>query len=151
MTSFPDSSPDGQDARPSLNELALSLPEREKSHQWSQITQALVHAKPCAACTNAPPPDSTAVPKQRDFDIHNIKIAVLDRPTVSTVLISWKDSTRCNYGYQLWHVARSRKSGTCALSSKPIKVGDMVYRPYSGRSNPLNAEAMILAVLIDEK
>jgi Domain of unknown function (DUF3331) len=153
---FASSPADARHERAASNELESSQPERQKSHQWSQIAKALEHGGPAKNHIGAPySVSSTKSPaskrRQIDFDIHNINVVVLDRPTSSTVLISWKDSTRCNYGYQLWHLAKSRKSGICALSGKQIKVGDLVYRPYAGRLDPLNAGAMILAVSIHER
>jgi hypothetical protein len=156
VTSFPASLADDSLELAVQTEPTPTPPERLKSQQWSQITNALAHKRPSVHCVGAANSDGRMkTPSRRscqtDFDIENIHVSVLDRPTSSTVLISWKDSTRCNYGYQLWHLAKTRKSGVCALSGNRIKVGEIVYRPYSGRLCPLNAGAMILAISINER
>jgi hypothetical protein len=87
---------------------------------------------------------------EQDFDIKNISVEVLERPTKLSVLISWRDAARCNYGYQLWRQIRSRKAGICALTGVPIFYGDVVYRPFSRTPCPQNAAAMILANSLDE-
>jgi hypothetical protein len=37
--------------------------------------------------------------------------------------------TLCNYEEQVWSPCLARASGRCALSGKPINLGDSVYRP----------------------
>jgi hypothetical protein len=66
-------------------------------------------------------------------------VAVLERTSASSALVSWRDPTRCSYGFQMWH--RS-------LSGSEIHRGDSVYQPRT-RPRPLNASAMILSAHIE--
>jgi hypothetical protein len=78
------------------------------------------------------------------------KVCLIDRPSSATATIAWHDSTHCSYGDQLWHAARARVSGLCAMSGRAIRIGDEVFKPRRCRPAPLNASAMILAVVLDE-
>ena len=82
--------------------------------------------------------------------LHGVTVSLLDRPTSATATISWRDSTRCCYGDQLWRSSRARTEGICAMSGRPIRPGDAVYKPRFGRSAPRNADAMILTSALDD-
>ncbi|MGF6382581.1 hypothetical protein QF000_004327 [Paraburkholderia atlantica] len=69
-------------------------------------------------------------------------IIVVERPTMTSATIEWRDSTNCYYGAQLWRLVRARKSGVCALSGEPISRGDEIFKP-CGRTDAVNADAMI--------
>src|ERR1700761_6161233 len=56
-------------------------------------------------------------------------VEILERISVSSALVSWRDPTRCSYGFQMWHRTLSRRSGICALSGCEIRRGDSVYQP----------------------
>lgn len=80
----------------------------------------------------------------------NCTITIEDRLENRRVVLSWSDSTSCSYRGQLWRYAIARRAGTCALSGRPIRRGDAVFRPQSSvRSTPRNRGAMILAASID--
>lgn len=85
-----------------------------------------------------------------DTALHCVTVSLLDRPTSSTATISWSDSTRCCYGDQVWCASRARTEGVCAMSGRPIRRGDAVYRPRPCRPAPRNAAAMILTSALDE-
>ena len=73
-------------------------------------------------------------------------ITVIEKLSDTLVSLSWHDSTLCNYEEQLWSCDHARSSGRCALSGKPIRGGEPIYRPRSrGRDMPLNFREMILA------
>jgi hypothetical protein len=78
------------------------------------------------------------------------QVCLIERPTSATATIAWRDATHCSYGDQLWHAARARVSGVCAMSGRAIRVGDEVFKPRRGRPAPLNASAMILAAVLNE-
>jgi Domain of unknown function (DUF3331) len=78
------------------------------------------------------------------------KVQILDRPSKNTAVISWFDPTMCCYGDQLWRSGKSRHSGTCALTGCGIRPGDSIFRPRNARPSPLNANAMILASLLED-
>ena len=82
--------------------------------------------------------------------LHGVTVSLIDRPTPATATISWRDSTRCCYGDQLWRSSRARTEGICAMSGRPIRPGDAVYKPRFGRSAPRNADAMILTSALDD-
>ncbi|NTZ88777.1 DUF3331 domain-containing protein [Burkholderia metallica] len=76
-------------------------------------------------------------------------ISVLERPTTDTVMISWCDACTGHYGYQKWRLFTTRKRGVCALSGRPIEIGESVYAPQLLGSTPGNAAAMMLACYVD--
>jgi hypothetical protein len=78
------------------------------------------------------------------------QVCLIERPTSATATIAWRDATHCSYGDQLWHAARARVSGVCAMSGRAIRVGDEVFKPRRGRPAPLNASAMIRAAVLNE-
>ncbi|HEY2020231.1 DUF3331 domain-containing protein [Paraburkholderia sp.] len=81
--------------------------------------------------------------------IYGAKVSLVERTTSSTAVISWRDSTRCCYGDQAWHLWRARTDGVCAMSGHRIRPGDAVYKPRACRPAPCNAGAMILASAVD--
>jgi hypothetical protein len=77
------------------------------------------------------------------------KVCLIDRPSSATATIAWHDATHCSYGDQLWHAARARVSGVCAMSGRAIRIGDEVFKPRRCRPAPLNASAMIRADVLN--
>jgi hypothetical protein len=82
--------------------------------------------------------------------LHGVTVSLVERQTFSTVTISWRDSTRCCYGDQIWHSSRARTEGVCAMSGRLIRPGDPVYKPRPCRPAPRNAGAMILTSALDD-
>ncbi|MGS0896316.1 DUF3331 domain-containing protein [Burkholderia stagnalis] len=104
------------------------------------------------------PPASWAAPRRRSVARDRLPswdpasrpaISVLERPTPDTVMISWCDACTGHYGYQKWRLFTTRRRGICALSGRPIEIGDSVYSPQLLGSTPGNAAAMVLAACID--
>ncbi|WP_374193516.1 DUF3331 domain-containing protein [Trinickia mobilis] len=85
----------------------------------------------------------------KDYSGRNAKIEIIDRPTQSTIVLSWRDPTGCRYGYQTWRKAIAKRPGMCAMSGASIRRGDMIFRPGMNGGRPANASAMILAIHID--
>lgn len=76
-------------------------------------------------------------------------IRILERPSTSTVSLSWHDPTSLNYAEQEWWIGCAPKNGRCAVSGERIVRGQSVYRPKrSGKGAPLNRSAMILIAVI---
>lgn len=75
-------------------------------------------------------------------------IDILDQPTSSTLVLSWRDSTGGHYGYQNWQKGFARRPGLCAMSGMRITPGDEIFRPSVRHGRPTNASAMILAIHI---
>ncbi|MGY6254053.1 DUF3331 domain-containing protein [Paraburkholderia caledonica] len=78
-----------------------------------------------------------------------VQVRVIDRPSPSTATLAWRDSTHCSYGDQVWHMSHARVAGVCAMSGRPIKRGDAIYKPRPCRPAPLNAGAMILCTVLN--
>ncbi|MBT2794585.1 DUF3331 domain-containing protein [Paraburkholderia strydomiana] len=76
-------------------------------------------------------------------------IGVVDRLTDCTVAIVWRDATRGSYGDQVWCRMRARCQGKCAISGAAIARGDLIYSPRPSRLPCANADAMVLASVID--
>jgi len=71
-----------------------------------------------------------------------ITIGILEKPSARQLLVSWRETGRCNYTEQLWILGKAPKAATCALTDKSIRRGDPVYRP---AGHPLNCDKVILA------
>ncbi|REG61209.1 uncharacterized protein DUF3331 [Paraburkholderia sp. BL6669N2] len=76
-------------------------------------------------------------------------IRVLERSGQTSATIAWSDATSCCYGEQLRRRCIARKSGVCALRGQSTARGNAVYRPRRARPAPRNAEAMILASVME--
>lgn len=79
-----------------------------------------------------------------------LSVVPLERisPTASTV--SWCVPQACNYGGQIWRFAKAKWSGTCVLTGKSISRGESIYRPMKAEPLPINVNAMMLAVALDD-
>jgi len=81
--------------------------------------------------------------------VHTPIVNVIERPTSSMAVVSWRDATHCRYGAQVWTLVTAREPGVCALSGQPIRHAELVFRPQRSRTPALNARAMILATAMD--
>ena len=72
-------------------------------------------------------------------------VSVIERPSATMAVVSWRDATHCRYGEQVWAAGVAREDGVCALTGRPIARSDAVFRPQRAKPPALNAEAMILA------
>lgn len=152
VSSPPDAAPSvlarGRD--PSLSgSRYVATPENEYASRWLHITCSL---GACSGDRDKPARcslRSSRAPALEDGYGLNATIEILDRPSAVSVILSWRDPTHCNYGYQTWQKRVARQVGVCALSGLPIQHGDAIYRPGPGGRRPSNASAMILAVYID--
>jgi hypothetical protein len=118
---------------------------------WTHITKALLRSsskKVKASCDALNRRWRMQMSDDNDAYRKQVGVAVLDRPSRSSALLSWKDPTSCNYGYQLWRRSIAKRDGLCAISGHLIKSGDSVYRPRMS-PRPANATAMILSSFIE--
>lgn len=79
-----------------------------------------------------------------------ISVVLLDRISPRTATVSWSDPQGCKYGEQVWRLATAKRAGTCVLSGQPIARGEPIYRPTRADPPPTNADAMMLAVALNE-
>jgi hypothetical protein len=100
--------------------------------------------------TPAPPGGTKQCQPPAIGQAYEVQVRLIDRPTRSTATIAWSDSTACSYGDQIWRWSRARAAGVCAMSGRAILPGDAIYKPRTCRPMPLNAQAMILGVVLDE-
>ncbi|SAL07255.1 hypothetical protein AWB81_07986 [Caballeronia arationis] len=82
--------------------------------------------------------------------LQGVQVRLIDRPSRSTATIEWRDPTHCCYGDQVWRTSRARVAGVCAMSKRPIRPGDAIYKPRSCRPMPINSDAMILRSVLEE-
>jgi hypothetical protein len=127
--------------------------ETSGSEPWSSIIRSLMGGKCLGDMTPFVAEDRRAprwAPRQagRENFSNAANVEVLERISSSTALVSWRDPTRCSYGWQMWRRGVSRRLGTCALSGNEIRPGDRVYQPRM-HPRPANASAMILAAHIE--
>jgi hypothetical protein len=111
--------------------------------RWMRIAQALL---PAASSQRS------AAPRRRFTDSDETAkafVLVLERPTARTAWILWRNAGVCYYGEQLWVRGNAIGTGQCALSGRPVKRGDRIYRPRQGKVRTLNALAVILASSIE--
>lgn len=80
----------------------------------------------------------------------HVEVSVIERLSDSSVSVRWRDATRCCYDEQIWISCRARIGGRCALSGTLIRRHDAVYKPRTRTVVPANADAMILAPLIEQ-
>ena len=121
--------------------------ESQSKIRWSHIAHSL---------SQHPIPRHIAMPEHRlrkseetppdmPYESRHITVSLLERPTSSTVLVSWHDPQQCSYNYQLWRQSSSRTVGICALSGQRIDLGQSVYKPFGRKTHVMNSKAMILA------
>ncbi|AYQ42033.1 hypothetical protein CVS37_29630 [Burkholderia lata] len=129
----------------------IRVDEIKPEERWRHITQSL------SACSdgssiNIQIKDCTVDLRRKitlgDRSKCRATIDILDQPTPSTAVLSWRDSTGGHYGYQLWHKGCARRPGLCAVSGMPINLGDEIFRPSVRNGRPTNWSAMILAIHI---
>ena len=136
------------------------------SDAWLRTVQALVAFSKSSAymgmtdftkpIRGGAPSDWTHGQKVRSFNLDSGEerhlptavIKIIERPTNSTIVVHWTDPGKCLYGYQLWHRARARRNGYCALSGEPVRKHDEVYRPWWSRSEPQNSREVILQAAV---
>lgn len=133
----------------------LKLPQQPRPRDPWIGTVATLLGRPQAS----QPCDAVAVPAGRpgyadgrrgECAAHpETSISVLARLTDCTVTIAWTDATRGSYRDQMWRRIRARGAGVCSISGAPIARGDLVYRPRPSQPPTANADAMILAAVID--
>jgi hypothetical protein len=83
------------------------------------------------------------------YEYGNAVVTLVERPDQTIATIAWCDPTTCRYGNQTWRLSRARVKGVCAMSGSAIFPNDSVYKPSRCRPLPANAQAMILAAVID--
>lgn len=127
-------------ARPSRREHAET--HDAACHAWLH-TIALLHPQSAlrASCTG----DGAHAARA-----HAPIVTVIERPSATTAVVSWRDATHCRYGAQVWTLGLARAAGVCALTGQPIAKADTVYRPQRTRTPALNADAMIRAQAMHE-
>jgi hypothetical protein len=86
---------------------------------------------------------------QVTIELKGVQVRLIDRPSRSTATIEWRDATHCCYGDQVWRTSRARVAGVCAMSKRPIRPGDAIYKPRACRPMPVNGEAMILRCVLE--
>lgn len=123
-----------------------------KDAPWKSIVRSLARSGSLTLETILPtrPTSPTGTSTSDDMNVRHAKVSVLERASPTTVLISWRDPTRCSYHFQLWRRFDAPKSGICALSGIVINAGDSIYKPIS-KPQPLNASAMILATEVESR
>lgn len=127
---------------PGIDDVANGISDR---HRWDRILDAL-RSPPAAPLT--PGADGRAC--RTDSNLGAVRIAILERPSADTVLVSWSSSTTCRYGEQTWQRVIARKDGVCILTGESIARGNAVFRPKRARNAMCsNATAMIKASAID--
>jgi hypothetical protein len=90
-----------------------------------------------------------AAPIERTDCQNREGFTVVERSDERDIVISWQDPTRGYLGEQRWRIGTASSSGICALSGRPIRRGDRIFRPMRPTSRHPNFGDMILAAAID--
>jgi hypothetical protein len=90
-----------------------------------------------------------AAPGERTDGQKRQRFRVVERSDERDIIISWQDPTRGHVGEQRWRFGTASTSGICALSGRPIRRGDFVFRPMRPTSRRPEFGDMILAAAID--
>jgi hypothetical protein len=99
------------------------MPEATHTDQpWSYITSLL------SGDTQPLPVSHTSRANSNLASAQRIKVAVLERPTRTSAVVSWCDLQSAVIGSS-YGGAAARKRGFCALTGTEIAAGDDVYRP----------------------
>ncbi|GLU32839.1 DUF3331 domain-containing protein [Trinickia caryophylli] len=78
-------------------------------------------------------------------------VIVEERLANTLIALSWIDPTCGSFRDQIWRLATARRAGICALSGRPVRKGDAIFRPRGRRRDaPRNWNAMILATSLAE-
>jgi len=125
------------------NVIDRGAPAPRAADPWQQALRLL-----SARAEDLAPPCANAAPRAaRGY--YGALISVIDRPGPGTATLAWRDATHCRYGDQEWDAATARAAGVCAMSGQAIAPGDAIYKPRPCRPRPRNADAMILATVLD--
>jgi hypothetical protein len=108
----------------------------------SIVSRCIARPVPWAGCM-------TSAQRKESAQTLTTAIRAIDRLTDCTVAIAWSDATRGAYGDQVWRRMRARCRGMCAISGAAIAHGDAIYSPRPSRLPCANADAMVLASVID--
>jgi hypothetical protein len=140
------------DRTPRAEHLPSRRSKANEVSTWQAIIQSLVVEKlQCDLIDDADNKRANKRASRRSGNecfFRKVYVEVLERISTSSALVSWRDSTRCRYGSQMWHRSVSHRSGICALSGSEIRPGDSVYQPRT-RPRALNASAMILSAHVE--
>ncbi|RKT21599.1 uncharacterized protein DUF3331 [Paraburkholderia sp. RAU2J] len=80
----------------------------------------------------------------------HIRVEVIERLSGTSIAVLWQDATRCRYVDQVWISCRARVQGRCAVSGAVIRREDSIYKPRVRTAPPANANAMILASVVEQ-
>ncbi|WP_404935611.1 DUF3331 domain-containing protein [Paraburkholderia sp. DHOC27] len=92
---------------------------------------------------------SRGVPYVTSWTRHRTSVRAIEPQGERALLVCWCDPTCCQYIDQRWTNVTARKNGRCALTGRPIRRGDSVFRPQSrGLRAPGNRHEMILSAAV---
>ncbi|WP_429563219.1 DUF3331 domain-containing protein [Paraburkholderia sp. MM6662-R1] len=78
-------------------------------------------------------------------------MSVLERLSSKSLSVSWSDPCTGRYADQIWRFGLAQVDSFCALTGRPIRRGDPVFRPrLSSTRLPANHNRMILASAIPD-
>jgi hypothetical protein len=83
--------------------------------------------------------------------VRSASVRILDKPTLRTLIVSWRDALTGHYGYQVWTAQKAKREGFCAITGRHIERGDPVFSPRNGKARPANSAAMIAAECSDRQ
>ncbi|CAE6906575.1 hypothetical protein R69608_03249 [Paraburkholderia nemoris] len=93
--------------------------------------------------------DATPCPKRKSM-LASVVFSHIERAGPKAIWVSWHEATLGRYSEQRWVLCVSRNRGICALSGKPIRRGDIVYRPSSRVAvKPCNMQTMIIGTSVE--
>lgn len=125
----------------------LSAPAHEESERTAKVRaprKKKFRLRKRLLSGNRNPPDEALPPQAL-----RAHVTILDQPSSKTLSVCWSDPTSGYYGDQTWRIGLARHASFCALTGRPIRYGDAVFRPRSCDIHcPANRDRMILAAAI---
>lgn len=126
-----------------------AMQDDDRAPVWHHVISRLL----AAYCNETEGEAYLKAPAKRVAAAHapsrHIQIEVLERLSDTSIAVLWQDATRCQYVDQVWICCRARIKGRCALSGATIRRDDAIYKPRVRSAIPANADAMILASVIE--
>jgi hypothetical protein len=78
-----------------------------------------------------------------------LSVSIVEKLSSKTLSVSWSDPCAGRYSEQVWRLGRARFDARCAITGRPIRRGEAVFRPLAKESDhPARRSHVILATSV---
>jgi hypothetical protein len=118
--------------------------------RWQQMLASLAPMSSLLGSGHAEACQSPGVSdeKHRDSVRNSVCVEILERLSLTCIVVSWADATSGRYGEQTWTLRIARRKGVCSLSGEPYAAGSAIYRPRARQRSATNTGQIISAAAI---